>query len=261
MNRLAPSRRIAAFACATAVAVGAGGAASATLAYLFGVPSQHEFSHTASGDASGTLTVRAPAGGVDLTISPSPDDRLHVSASGTYRGGPPVVTVGESGAAVDIVCPEGQFWRCSLGVTVAVPSRADVTAEGVAGSITMTDLHGTVTATTTTGDVTIRRHHGPVRAQTAEGAVEIGAIAAPELSARTAYGSIRIDVDTPPDSVDVRNTIGDIEIGLPGGVAYHLETTVRDATAVTTAVAEDPASPHLVRIESSAGAVAVFPND
>ncbi|AQA23658.1 hypothetical protein BTZ20_0962 [Rhodococcus sp. MTM3W5.2] len=179
MNRLAPSRRIAAIACATAVAVGAGGAASATLAYLFGVPSQHEFSHTASGDASGTLTVRAPAGGVDLTISPSPDDRLHVSASGTYRGGPPVVTVGESGAAVDIVCPEGQFWRCSLGVTVAVPSRADVTAEGLAGSITMTDLHGAVTATTTTGDVTIRRHHGPVRAQTAEGKSRSGRLRHP----------------------------------------------------------------------------------
>lgn len=107
----------------------------------------------------GAISVAIDSG--DLTVTPSPDNSIHVSGVVDYSLVKPALTVSTSGSSVAIKasCQLVVVGRCSVRISVEVPASAGVSASSASGDVTATNL----------GNVTLKSDSGDVRATSVSG--------------------------------------------------------------------------------------------
>ncbi|TFD45593.1 hypothetical protein E3T55_18195 [Cryobacterium frigoriphilum] len=113
---------------------------------------------------------------VAVTLGPSSDGQVHVSAHGSYFGQRPVVTAQTIAGTTTVAvtkCVNQWFNRCDLTLTVTVPQDITLAAATHNGPIRASGLTGRLTLTTTNGAIDARGTHGPVELRSMNGEVTL----------------------------------------------------------------------------------------
>lgn len=205
----------------------------------------------------------APAEGVNvnignagLTVSPSADGKIHLSAHGRYSGRRP--TIGQSGEGDRLVvtadCRSTWLHSCGLDVDLLVPPDLALVVDGNNGSIAVHDLGGSAQLRTENGAITVSGDRGPLDLTTSNGSVDGVALTAVTVAARTDNGGVDLDFARSPTRVDATTSNGHIDIRVPTSATYFL-TTRTDNGSISPDIPSDRFSHRTITARTSNGSI------
>ena len=222
-----------------------------------------------------TAAVSVDAG--DISVGPGPAGQLRVHGTMHYSLIRPKLTWQRSGStiALDARCqvPVGV---CSFNYAVAVPPAArsevstasgNLTASGLAGSVTLITDSGDIKATGVSGRATISDDSGDITVTSASGAnvlikndsgdITGTGVSSRQLTAQDQSGDITVVFTKVPDLVRISNSSGNIKVVLPPGpTAYRVSaSTASGQTSI--GVPQSPASPHVVSVSDASGDITI----
>ncbi len=157
-------------------------------------------------------------------------------------------------------CPEVLGGRCSASLSLTVPAGVDVIAHADHGTVGVTGLRGSVLATSDHGDVVGDDLSGDVALQSDHGDVLAGGLSGRRVRADSDHGDIALALTRPARVVDAASDHGDVEVVVPAGPAYRVDTRADHGTARAD-VRVDPTSPRAVLVRTAHGdAVVRYPS-
>ena len=149
---------------------------------------------------------------------------------------------------------------CSVSFVVEVPAGTSLDFRTGTGDLSLDGRLGALDADLGTGGVTWLDAEAEVaRVSTSTGDVEVRGDVA-ELVAASSTGDVEAEFTSPPRSVDVRLSTGDVTILVPDDPAVRYATDVATATGdVTAAVPVDSLSDRRMYVRTATGDVEVLP--
>jgi hypothetical protein len=206
--------------------------------------------------SGGPVSITVDSG--DLTIAPSTDGRVHVAGRVEYSLVKPslVVTTTGSHATVSFTCAAVAAGRCSVEITVLVPSGATVVASSQSGNVTASGFNN-ASLESDSGDVLASRLSGNVRLQTHSGDIVATWLSASSVTADADSGSVSLAFTDAPQAVDVQDSSGDVSVLVPD-VPYHV-TAHSDSGEVSISVPTDPNSANVINVAVASGDVHIEP--
>lgn len=185
------------------------------------------------------LVVDGRAGGITVIAAEGP---ISVTENLRYTACKPVTThevVGDVLRLSDQGCPDRPpDARCEVEYLIRAPAALAFDLTARAGGIEVTGLSG------------------PITARSDAGGIEGRELASPTVTAEVDAGGVELSFTRPPDEVTAISGAGGVDIELPAGVAYAVQTEVGAGDAEVE-VATDSGSPHTIRAESDAGGVEI----
>jgi hypothetical protein len=231
---------------------------------------------TAAGDR---LVVDADG---DVVIGPSADGRVHVQTVVRHGLGRPEIVQEATAAGVRLNagCREFLAVRCNVRHEVQVPPAFQVTIDGVDGDVTASGLSGALTIDQRSGDITAVELSGPLDLRTRDGRITGSTLRSEAARAATDNGDVLLELLTPPRSVEVDTTAGDVDLAVPGDTTYRVDVVTDDGVVelplradvpygpddrtdggeVRVAVPHDPAAPRVLRVASDTGDTTIRPS-
>jgi DUF4097 and DUF4098 domain-containing protein YvlB len=217
-------------------------------------------------------SLRVDAGPGEILLLPSQDGRLHVNSTAKGALHTPQLRATRNGTEVELKgeCPAITFGPCHAEIRLAVPlgatvhvdaSSGDITADGLSGRVWLKTGSGDVTANgltggaelrTSSGDVSLRGGRGDITLHSASGDVSAGDVASDRVDATTSSGDVDLDFRQAPRLVEASTASGDVQVALPDGLAYDVETDTGSGDSEI-GVRTDPGSPHIVRARTNSG--------
>lgn len=175
---------------------------------------------------------------------------------------------------VSAPCPAGNWGRCAVGFELTVPVGTVVDARASLGSVDVVSS-GDVSVTTSLGDVSVGGEPGAVRVETSLGSVtvdgdpdavrvetslgDIRVTGTPTtVEAEASLGGVHVLAQEPPDLVSVTTSLGDVDVEVPGGVSYAVDTDTSQGDQ-DVRVSRDPAAPHTLWVRTSRGSIRITP--
>lgn len=196
-----------------------------------------------------TVQRALPADLATLTIDSAAGDVRVEEATGTAAPGlvletrwsfvePDEEILVEDGAAtLSLDCPGGTATNCWGDWVVTVPAGTLVDVRSSFGDVALSGV---------TGEAVVRSAFGDVRVDGAPRRVEV----------HGSVGDVDLALEEPPDSVDVRTSLGDVRVVLPRGTAYAVDVTTETGSP-SVLVETDPASPHSVDVVTGLGSLTI----
>ena len=186
----------------------------------------------------GVGTVRISLGSGSLELREGPGPAVMVTETSSFSTVDPTSSVSGDVLTLDLPCGGGFLQRCEADWDLIVPPGTDVVVEHALGDV---DLQGV------TGAVEVNGSLGDVRVSGAPSTLDV----------RLSLGDVVADLDEPADRVSIQTNLGDVEVTLPGEVAYDLSTS-SDVETPRTEVRTDPASPYRVDVRTDLGEIALL---
>jgi hypothetical protein len=197
----------------------------------------------------------------DVALSPSSDGQVHVRTVVRHGLGEPEL-IEEStpaGLRLDVDCNDGLATRCDVEYTVEVPPAYEVVIGGTAGDVTASRITGPLTVDRLSGDIAVYDLTGPLDLRSRTGEITGDALRSEVLRATSDTGDVRLELLTPPRSVDITTAAGEVDLAVPVGATYRVDAGT-DAGEENVLVPVDPASDRVLRIDSITGDVNVRPS-
>ena len=127
--------------------------------------------------------------------------------------------------------------RCYGDFSLVVPEGMDITVRSSTGDVDLTGVTGPVTVQSSVGDVRL------------EGAPS-------EADLRSSVGQVTAVLGEPASMLSVQTAVGDIDLTLPGEVAYDVRSRSEVSDVVTT-VRQDSRSEYVVDVSSNVGTITI----
>ena len=193
-------------------------------------------------DVVTALDVETGTGDVTVEVAPA-GTPVRVTASRHWAFAEPTLTttVDRGTLRLRSRCRAAVFGGCSVDWTVSIPADA------------------AVRASTGTGDVRVDGSRGALSVSTGTGDVALLALGSRTVGVQTGTGDVRLRFVAVPDQVSVTTGTGDVDARVPGTATYAV-TGDSGPGSRTTRVPQDPASSHLLRIDTGSGDVLVQPS-
>ena len=213
----------------------------------------------------------------DITAGPGPAGEVRVHGTLHYSLIRPKLAWQRSGSTITLHArcqvPTGV---CSFDYAVAVPAGArseistasgNLTASGLAGSVTLSTDSGDIKATGVSGRATIRDDSGDITVTSASGAKVLikndsgditgTGVSSRQLTAQDDSGDITVVFTKVPDLVRISNSSGNIKVVLPPGpTAYRVSaSTASGQTSI--GVPQSPGSPHVISVTDDSGDITI----
>jgi hypothetical protein len=186
-----------------------------------------------------TVTVAA---NMDVLVSPSDDDKVHVRMSGTYTDHQPAVDVQKNVAQGDLKISAGCAGRgCRLELTVDLPGAVALSVE------------------TSGASVELQRLTGPVRVKTDDGSINAVRLRTDTVSVTTLGGSVDLGFDRPPADVKADSSDGSVHVQLPRTAAYAIDAAAAHGSTTLNAQ-NDFTSSYKLRLRAANGSIIVDAN-
>ncbi|MFF2845983.1 DUF4097 family beta strand repeat-containing protein [Streptomyces sp. NPDC058001] len=157
----------------------------------------------------------------------------------------------------------GVFADCSAKHRVEVPRDVAVNLKNRDGSVRASGFSTALTLRTGDGSVRVQDSTGRLEMHSGDGSLHASDVRSRQISADTRDGSIRLELATVPDRVDVSSHDGSVTVDLPrsgsvngSATAYRVTAKTHDG-GVDVSVPRDDRSPHVVTAESRDGKVTV----
>jgi hypothetical protein len=196
----------------------------------------------------------------DVTLGPSPDGRVHVRTVVRHGLGQPEI-VQEStpvGVRLDAGCREFLAVRCDVRHEVEVPAAFEVVIDGLDGDVVANRLSGPLTVDRVTGDITAVDLTGPLDLRSRTGEIRGELLHTEVVRADSDTGDIRLELVTPPRSVDVTTDNGEVDLAVPADTTYRVDASTRSGEE-RVLVPLDSASARSLRVDGVTGDVTVRP--
>ncbi|MFD3943721.1 DUF4097 domain-containing protein [Streptomyces sp. NPDC058579] len=128
------------------------------------------------------------------------------------------------------------------------------TVKNANGSTSIGEVTGDLKTNAANGDISVRVVHGNAGAKSANGRIEIG-VAHADVEASCANGGIRVG-DVTRGRIDLRTTVGDLEVGIREGTAAWLDVDAKYGTVRNSlgSAAGPEASDETVEVHARTGA-------
>ena len=213
----------------------------------------------------------------DISVGPGPAGRLRVHGTMHYSLIRPKLTWQRSGSVVALHArcqvPVGV---CSFDYAVTVPPAArsevstasgNLTASGLAGTVTLSTDSGDVKATGISGRATISDDSGDITVTSPAGArvlimndsgdiTGIG-VSSRQLTARDQSGDITVVFTKVPDLVRISDSSGNIKLVLPPGPTTYRVSASTSSGQTSIGVPQSPGSPHVISATDDSGDVTI----
>lgn len=200
-------------------------------------PEQREQGTEPVDGSVGRVEVDSDAGDVRLVTGEASSVARELRWTGDAK---PVVEQRVEGDVLRVTarCPDADGERCQAGLTITVPAASSSRVDLGAGGIEVAGL---------TGDQDVRTGAGDVRGT----GIGPGAV-----TARSDAGDVDLTLAKPAPDVAAESSAGDVDIRVPAGPVYTVEseTTAGDARVD---VPDTPGADHRITARTTAGDVAV----
>jgi hypothetical protein len=197
----------------------------------------------------------------DVSLTPSADGQVHVRTVVRHGLGEPEVVEESTPAGVRLAvdCNDLLASGCDVRYLVEVPPAFEVHVGGAAGDVTASRLTGPVTVERMAGDIAVFDMAGPLDLSSAAGEITAVGLRSEVVRAVSHTGDLRLELLAAPRSLDLRSDAGEIDLAVPGDVAYRLDarTAAGDERVL---VPVDLASPRIIRAESVTGDLNLRPS-
>lgn len=213
----------------------------------------------------------------DVSVRPGPAGRIQVHGIIRYSLVRPQISWQRMPSAITLHtrcrAPVGE---CSASYAVTVPPRGrseisiadgDLTANGLAGTVTLASDAGDISAGRISGDATISDHSGDiaVTSLSAARAVIINdsgnitgrAVSSQYLTVQDSSGDITVVFTRVPAQVRVSDDSGNITLVLPPGPTSYLVAASTQSGVSTVTVPRNPASTHVISVTDQSGDITV----
>jgi hypothetical protein len=225
-------------------------------------------SHIVSGTVERTSTL-APAAGRfvvdadtgDVTVGPSADGQVHVHTVVRHGIGEPelIEETTPAGIRLDVECNDFLATRCDVQYTVEVPPAFEVVIGGTTGDVTANRLAGPLTVDRLTGDIAVFDLTGPLDLRTRTGEITGEDLRTEALRATSDTGDVHLELLAPLRSVDVTTATGEVDLPVPGDTAYRVDANT-DSGEESVRVPSDPTSAQVLHVDSDTGDVTIRPS-
>ncbi|MFI5556332.1 DUF4097 family beta strand repeat-containing protein [Streptomyces sp. NPDC051738] len=149
----------------------------------------------------------------------------------------------------------GVIANCSTKHRIEVPRGVTVKVEDGDGSVRASGFRDALRIHTGDGSVHVTDSSGPLDLETGDGSVRVSDVSSREVKAKTADGSVRLELGAVPDLVETHSGDGSLTIELPR--ARYAVTTETGDGSVDVSVPRDKTSPHVVSARTDDGKVTV----
>jgi hypothetical protein len=234
--------------------------AGTVTALTFTIQSSRAFDYAhAVAAPTNALHVAAHNAAVNLAISH--DNRVHVSAHGTYRHTTPTASLNSTPNTLTITggCRDSDWLdSCQLTLNIQTPAaldvtvtdaNAEITAEGLTHGAQLTTTNGHITATSITGSLTMR---------TTNAAIAATDLHCNRVDATSSNGNITLDDSEPATQLTAKTTNGSIDIRVPDN-QYRITPTTTNG-ALNLSLPNHPDATHLITATTTNGAITITPN-
>jgi hypothetical protein len=165
---------------------------------------------------------------------------------------------------------------CSFDYAVTVPAGArsefssasgNVTASGLAGSVTLRTASGDIHATRLSGRATISDHSGDITVTSLSGSrvlirndsgnITGRGVSSQQLTAQDHSGDITVVFTKIPDLVRISNSSGNITLVFPPGPTAYRVSASTSSGQTSVNVPQSPTSPHVVSVTDQSGDITI----
>jgi DUF4097 and DUF4098 domain-containing protein YvlB len=165
---------------------------------------------------------------------------------------------------------------CSFDYAVTVPpvgrsrvstGSGNLTASGLAGTVTLSTDSGDLTATRISGNVTIGDHSGNITVTSlagtralitdSSGDITGRAVSSQILTAKDLSGNITVVFTKVPRRVQVSNASGDIRLVLPPGPTTYRVSASTSSGSTSINVPRSLTSPHVISVTDQSGDITI----
>ena len=213
----------------------------------------------------------------NISAGPGPAGQLRVRGTLRYSLVPPDLRWHRSPSTIALRAhcrvPAG---LCLFDYAVTVPAGAraqfsngsgDVTASGLAGTVTLSTASGDIHATGLSGRATISDHSGDITVTSLSAArvlirndsgdITGRGVSSRRLTARDLSGDITVVFTKVPDLVRVSNSSGNITLVFPPGPAAYRVSASTSSGQTSVNVPQSPTSPHVVSVTDQSGDITI----
>ena len=213
----------------------------------------------------------------DISVGPGPAGQLRVHGTMHYSLIRPKLTWQRSGSTIALHArcqvPTGV---CSFDYAVAVPPAArsevstasgNLTASGLAGTVTLSADSGDIKATGISGRATISDHSGNITVTSPAGArvlimddsgdITGTGVSSRQLNARDQSGDITVVFTKVPDLVRISDSSGNIKLVLPPGPTAYRVSANTSSGQTSISVPQSPTSPHVISATDESGDITI----
>ena len=205
------------------------------------------------------------ASDVRLTSAPAGSPlqvRARVTA-GLRTPGTDIRRRGDGTLELSASCPVLFGGSCDVDYEIAVPEGTEVRVDTGAGDVRAEGLSSTVPIEleSSAGDITVADLTAPeLRLSTSAGDVDGSDVRAPTVRAVSSAGDVSLSLRTAPERVDADSSAGDVELVLPDET-YRIDASSSAGDVDDQQVRNDPSSPRIVRVRTSAGDIRIEARD
>lgn len=204
---------------------------SAVSAIVNLLPGTADFTVTSKANAATATQLWIESDDAGITLRPSDDGIVHVSASGTYRGERPAVSMSTSGSTIVVQqsCPG----RCTLDLNISLPAALPVMVRAQDGGVRATDLTGDLDVSGGDGGVSVDNPAGSLRIRLNDGGVTLTGVRSAKVTVSLSDGGIDARFAAAPSEVTVATDNGGIDLDLPDDASYYIETKAENGGVIT----------------------------
>jgi hypothetical protein len=186
------------------------------------------------------VVVRAGTGHVHLEGTEAPRVMVREQMQWLWRRPHVHTALHGSTLAVSASCPDsGPVNRCKADLDLAIPFDADVVVQGDSGEISAERLAGHLQLTTNSGDVN---------------GTDLNPIS---VRANTDAGDVYLEFTTQPVSVSANSQSGDVEVVVPRGGEYRVDTTTEAGDVTVEGILRNDRALRSISATADAGDVTV----
>src|SRR5215475_3537987 len=213
----------------------------------------------------------------DISVGPGPAGQLRVHGTLHYSLVRPQLSWQRSASTIALHAhcqvPTGV---CSFDYAVTVPPGArsefssasgNVTASGLAGTVTLSTASGDIHATRLSGRATISDHSGDITVTSLSGTrvlirndsgnITGRGVSSQQLTARDHSGDITVVFTKVPDLVRISNSSGNITLVFPAGPTAYRVSASTSSGQTSVNVPQSPTSPHVVSVTDQSGDITI----
>jgi hypothetical protein len=213
----------------------------------------------------------------NISAGPGPAGQLRVHGTLHYSLVRPQLTWQRSPSTIALHAhcrvPTGV---CSFSYTVALPpggrseisnASGDLTARGLAGTVTLSTDSGDIKATRISGRATITDHSGDITVTSMSAARALimndsgnitgSGVSSQQLTAQDQSGNITVVFTKVPDLVRISNSSGNVTLVFPPGPATYRISASTSSGRTSISVPQSPTSPHVVSVTNQSGDITI----
>ncbi|XVX21496.1 DUF4097 family beta strand repeat-containing protein [Actinomycetota bacterium] len=211
------------------------GGATSTVAPL---TRQSETSQVALPASVSSLALEGPAGSIHIRAA-APGETPSVKTRAEWSFSKPTVTV-DAGDRTTISGDCRGPAICGIDWDLVVPADTDVRVNGGVGDVRLTGLAGDAKVEMGTGEINVRESR------------------ANSLELQAGVGGIVVRSDVPLDSLRVEAGVGDIDVTVPSGDSYRVDTA-GGASESRVTVPQDSSSDRRITVRAGVGDIRISP--